>query len=152
MTISFWLNITSKYSSWRNIFHVSNQNINGGSIGTRVPGLWICPNNLQLYFVNDISTQANTGPPCGTSNILNKNSFITIVLNSNTITIYANAESQQTWSTTDTLVSAESDAKFYISHPWAASTGYQIKDFSLYDSALSSNDVKMIYMEAQNES
>jgi len=152
MSVSFWINISELNPYYRNIFHVSNQNKDCCDIGNRVPAMWICPSSSKLTVGADISTNGNASPGCSLSNTLNTNIFITLVFNTTTMVLYANAESQQTYTYSSPIVSANSDAQFYISDPWYVSTGYQIKDFSLYDFALSSNEVKMIYNEAKNNS
>ena len=153
MTISFWLNITELNSQNRNIFHVSGSNNDNTNIGDRTPGLWIRENITNLVVRNDSTTTLNLGISQSTyTPILNIPIFVTIVYNTTTVSLYVNASLSDTFTYSPAIQEASSNAQFYISDPWWLSTGYQIKDFSLYDSALSTNDVKMIYMNAKNSS
>ena len=153
MTISFWLNITDLNPNWRNIFHVSGSNNDWQNIGDRAPAVWIYPNFTNLLVRNDSTTTTNLGISQSTyTPILNTPVFVTIIYNTTTVTLYVNDSLSDTFTYSPGMEEASSDAQFYISDPWYISTGYQIKDFSLYDSALSTNDVKMIYMEAKNSS
>ena len=153
MTISFWLNITDLNPNWRNIFHVSGSNNDWQNIGDRAPAVWIYPNFTNLHVRNDSTTTTNLGISQSTyTPILNTPVFVTIIYNTTTVTLYVNDSLSDTFTYSPGMEEASSDAQFYISDPWYISTGYQIKDFSLYDSALSTNDVKMIYMEAKNSS
>ena len=153
MTISFWLNITDLNPNWRNIFHVSGSNNDWQNIGDRAPAVWIYPNFTNLHVRNDSTTTTNLGISQSTyTPILKTPVFVTIIYNTTTVTLYVNDSLSDTFTYSPGMEEASSDAQFYISDPWYISTGYQIKDFSLYDSALSTNDVKMIYMEAKNSS
>jgi hypothetical protein len=153
MTISFWLNITSLNPSWRNIFHVSGSNNDITNIGDRTPAVWIEPNITNIHIRNDSTTTTNLGIFGSTfTPILNTPIFVTIIYNTTILSLYINDNLSDTFTYSPGMQEASSDAQFYISDPWYPSTGYQIKDFSLYDSALSTNDVKMIYMEAKNNS
>ena len=44
MSVTFWIIITETKSDWRNIFHVSNQNVDCCNPGNRVPAMFIKPN------------------------------------------------------------------------------------------------------------
>jgi hypothetical protein len=148
MTVAFWINISETNPGWRNIFHVSNQNVGCCNIGNRVPGMWLCENTTQVYIRHDSSTKGDDGPGCSSYQIpLNTNVFITIVFDTNKMTFYANAIIQQTYTFSSALISASSDASFYMRDPWNSDIGFQIKNFSLYNSVFSSSDVTNLYNE-----
>ena len=149
MSISFWINISAINSNWRNIFHVSNQNVDCCNSGNRIPSMWVCPGNTQVYIRHSTSSNGDTGPGCSSYQIpLNMGVFITIVFNSTTMTFYANAISQQTYTYSSPLISASSTASFYMADPWYSYGGIQIKDFTLYNTVLSLSDVTNLYQEA----
>ena len=149
MSISFWINILNTSSNWRNIFHVTNQNVDCCNPGNRVPGMWIWPNNTEFHVPVSTTTNGNTYPPSTTYGLaLNTPVFLTIVFNSTTMTLYANAISIQTYSYTSPLVVANTDASFYIGDPWYTCDGIEIKNFTLYNSVFSSSDVTNLYEQS----
>jgi hypothetical protein len=148
MSIAFWINISTTNTNWRNIFHVSNQNIDCCDSGNRLPAMWICPGNTQLYVRHSTSTNGDDGPGCSSYQVpLNTNVFITVVFNSTTMVLYANAISQQTYTYSSPLISADSTASFYMADPWYSYGGFQIKNFTFYNSVFSSSDVINLYNE-----
>jgi hypothetical protein len=151
MTITFWLNIKELNSQTRSIFHVTSTNNDNTNIGDRTPGLWIRQNITNLVVRNDSTTTLNLGISESTyTPTLNTPVFVTIVYNTTTLSLYINAALSDTISYSPALQKASSNSKFYISDPWWISTGYKIKDFSLYDSALSEKNIKMIYNNSRN--
>lgn len=146
MSISFWIDISNTHDNWRSIFHVSNTNNNCCNAGDRVPAMWICPGSTQVHIKYSSVTNGNDGPECSLYQIpLNTPTFITIVLNSSTLNLYANGVSQFTHQFESPLIQAKSDAKFYMADPWHATGGFQIKDFRLYNDAFSGKYVSDLY-------
>jgi len=140
MTISFYIDLESVDSTRRNIFHLSNQNANCCEIGNIIPGLWLISN--KLYLIINSTTVSN--------NIINveiptnKQSYITLIFNYNTIKIYLNGNIVSNKLYSDPLELAIPDAYFYISDPWSDG-GVNIKDFTIYNYILSDNEVKYLY-------
>ena len=148
MSIAFWINISTTNTNWRNIFHVSNQNVDCCNSGNRIPAMWICPNNTQVYIRHSTSSNGDDGPGCSSYQIpLNTSVFLTIVFNSTTMTFYANAISEQTYTYSAPLISADSTASFYMADPWYGFGGFQIKNFTLYNDVFNSTEVSTLYQK-----
>lgn len=152
MTVSFWINITTINSNWRNIFHVSNTNRDCCNPGDRVPAVWISPNNASLYIKASSQNNGDDGLTVSAQLPLNTPIFITIVFNKNTVKTYFSGISVGTYNFPTNIVSANSAAKFYIADPWYPSnqTGFSIKTFELYNKALDDTKVLDLYKEVQN--
>lgn len=148
MTVSFWINITSLNSDYTNIFHVTNNNENMNSSGSRVPGLWLWPNSTKFMICNDIQQQ-NNAYFSSTDVILNTPTLITITWNNTIVTYYNNgiAEATQTWNSP--FILANSTANLYIRDIWYIKNvnNFQIKNFSFYNYALSQPDISNIYVQ-----
>jgi len=146
MSISFWINISTINSNWRNIFQVSDQNINCCDVGSRSPAMWICPGTTQIYITHGTSTNGSSSPGMSSYQVpLNTNVFITIVFNSTTMVLYTNSIIQQTYTYSSTLIPALSTASFYIPCPWSSFGGLKIKNLKFYNSVFSENDVFNLY-------
>lgn len=133
MTISFYINLESVDSTYRNIFQLSNQNVN-------YSGLWLTSNKLYL-IINNTSISNNI------TNIeipANKQSFITLIFDYNTTKIYLNGNIVSNKLYQDALELAVPDAYFYISNS-SSEGGVNIKDFTIYNYIISDNEVKYLY-------
>jgi len=152
MSISFWIIISETNPNWRSIFHVSNQNIDCCNSGNRVPAMWIWPNTTGFAISHSTSTNGNIYPDLAYQVPLNTGVFLTIVFDSTTMVLYANAISQETYTYPSPLISATSDASFYIgADPWYSTVGgFQIKNLSLYNNVLSAGDVSNLYQDAMH--
>jgi hypothetical protein len=148
MSISFWIIISETNPDWRSIFHVSNQNVNCCNSGNRIPAMWIWPNNTGFAISNSTSTDGNNYPQPNYKVPLNTAVFLTLVFNSTTLTLYANAISQQVFTYSSPLVSATKDASFYMGDPWYSTFGgFKIKNFALYNNVFNSSEVMNLYMK-----
>jgi hypothetical protein len=139
MSVSFWLNISSLYPDWRNIFHVSNSDSN-----SRVPSLWIAPNDTYFSICNSTESESYRWESASTLG-LNIPIFITIVWSDTTIYYYINGDLNKTYSV-PSYIKPNSNATLYISDPWyAQDKGVSIKNFSLYNCSLSAENISLIY-------
>lgn len=62
MSISFFMQINSGATNWRNIFHFTQDGENWGIKGRRIPAMWIFPDNttnMHIRFSTD--TDQNDG-------------------------------------------------------------------------------------------
>jgi hypothetical protein len=150
MSISFWIIISEIKPDWRNIFHVSNQNVNCCDIGNRVPSMWIYPNNTQLHIRHNTTTNGNDGSNAESQYEvpLNTPVFLTIVFNSTTMQLYTNAILKQTYTYSSPLISAASNANFYMADPWhSVFGGFKIKNFTFYNNVFNSSEVMNLYIK-----
>lgn len=145
MTITFLLNLTTINPQWRNIFHLSNQNNDCCNIGNRVPALWIWPSQNAFYLENDTVVQADRNTSA--YNIpMNTPSFITLTFNGLNVSIYINGVLQTTNVYDQQLMQANNDAYFYIGDPWyIADGGISIKNFTIYNSVMSQQQITNMY-------
>ena len=147
MTISFWINIKTNSSNWRNIFHVSNSNNDNLNIGDRVPAVWISPNRTTLYIRASSQNNRDDGLIVSSQLPLNNPIFITIVFNINKVEVYFSGVSVATYNFQTNIVSAKPTAKFYISDPWYSmnQNGFSIKSFELYNDVLNNYQIAELY-------
>ena len=153
MTVSFWININNMNSDYTNIFHITNNNENMGTSGSRVPGMWLWPNSTKFMISNDIQQQNNAY--LSTPEVkLNTPTFITITWNNRTVTYYNNGVAQATQSWNSPFILADSTANFYLRDIWYTNNvnNFEIKNFSFYDYALSQPDISYIYVKQNIES
>jgi len=145
MSISFWINITSLSTSWRNIFHFTNTGNNCCNVGDRVPALWIYPNNgTNLHYRSSTTNVGNNGIDTDPLE-MNRPVYITLVFNDNNVNIYINSVVNKKITYSDKITPTDPNCKFYIADPWHPCDGFKIKDFILYDKVLSEDEVKDIY-------
>jgi hypothetical protein len=145
MTISFWINIKSINDTlFRNIFHFTNTNKDYQDRGSRVPAVFVNPNSTTLYISSDLDNKNNSA--FTTSSLtLNIATFITITWLNNTVKVYFNGNLINTNSYDSKIITANLDCFFYIGDPWYPNSGIEIKNFSIYNSALDKNQVNYIY-------
>ena len=151
MTISFWINITTISSSWRNIFHVTNTNNGCCNVGDRVPGIWISPNKTTLYIRASSQNNGDDGLTVSGQLPLNNPVFITIMFNTNYLEVYFSGVSVAKYNFSTNIVPATPTAKFYMSDPWSntSQSGFSIKSFELYDNMLNGNQIAELYNYAK---
>lgn len=147
MTVSFWIYISEINQSWRNIFHVSNQNVDCCDSGNRIPAAWICPGDTYLYTrTSDASYGDNGADWSNIGIVLNTPTYVNMVFDNTTITVYFNGNSVGSYTLPSVIINAEPTAQFYISDPWYDSGGYQIQNFSLLNGALSASQILSEYV------
>lgn len=116
MTISFSINIKS-ITYWRNIIHVSNQNIDCCTPGNRVPAIWVTDSSSSLYISN--GTSLNGDDVFLTKNIpLNIPTNVKIIWNGNNVDVYFNNILNTSYIYNGIVTLANPDAMFYIGDPW----------------------------------
>lgn len=147
MSISFWINVSATHRNWRCIFHVSDQDTNCCNVGNRVPAMWIYPGSTNVHFRHSTLVNGNDGPYIDQYQIpMNTPTFITIVLNSTTISFYANgSQIGTTHHFPSPLIPAKSNAQFYMADPWHGFGDFQLKNFKLYNNAFNAKDVSDLY-------
>ena len=148
MTVSFWIYISEINPSWRNIFHVSNQNVDCCSVGNRIPAAWICPGNTSIYTRSSDDSWGDNGGGCTATSIpLNTATYVNMVFNNTTITVYFNGNNVQSYTSPSAILNADSSAQFYISDPWYDSGGYQIQNFAIFNTPFSASEISSMYKQ-----
>jgi len=153
MSVSFLLCIMRSDGNWRQIFRISNKP-NGDDIGNsgegRVPGLWIYPVNptnnpqtSQLHFRVATDSGNNDGLDPNVFIPMAVPFLITFVINNNNIKFYINNIDTSTQDFKN-IRPRNSNATLWISD-WNGNSNFFIKNFTLYDGALTQNDVNNIY-------
>ena len=158
MSVSFLLCIIRNDANWRQIFRISNKP-NGGEIVNwnnvndegRVPGLWIWPNNPtnnpqtnNLHFRFSTNSAPNDGLDTDVFIPMGVPFLITFVINNNNVTNYINniLVKNQNFNNIHPRIS---NAILWVCDGAYATQNYFIKNFTLYDGALSQKDVNDIY-------
>ena len=154
MSVSFIINIQSINSNWRNIFHITNNNLDCCNSGERVPGLWITDGVPTLTIINDLTGGPNNNFPTG--NIpLNIPTRVDIIWNAENITIYFNEVLNMIHDYPSPLIPANPNAYVYIADPWYISSGYTIQDLTFYNGpsiAPPSSELEYNYLGCYNDS
>ena len=153
MSVSFWINIEETREKWRNIFHISNQDENCCKVGNRVPGVWIRPNNTNIYVTQDLDKASNQAK--NVTNIeLGENTLIVLTWkNDNHFCAYVNGELIVDYVYNDyQFKKANYNASFYITDPWYEEHGgFKIKNFKIDKNILSETEIKNMYSLYNND-
>lgn len=130
MDISFTINIKT-INIWRNIMHVSNQNVDCCTTGNRVPAVWVTNNTSSLYI--SMGTSLNGDDVFTTTTLpLNTPTDVKISWSGNNVNVYFNNVLNTSHVYNGTITPANYDAKFYIGDPWYMQDGgIEIKDFKI---------------------
>jgi hypothetical protein len=144
LSILFIYNCLEKSDRWRNIFHFTNDNQNY-NMGSRVPALWITPDYTNTFHFT-FSTSSNNNEILETTKNLMPFDiplFVGFVLDENIARIYINGilVIEQSY---NNIQKRNKDTILYIGDPWYESD-ILIKNFTLYDSALTIDDIKNVY-------
>jgi hypothetical protein len=121
MTISFYINISSKIDSWRNIFHISNTGANCCIEEDRIPACWITPNATSLFICSNSNNNFYTSD-------LNLNTNIKIDLIWYSKKLYVFIDNKLDKTVDINMVEAVSDATLFIADLWHGFGGFKIKD------------------------
>ena len=147
ISISFLLLATQPSSNWRSIFHFTNGG-NCCSVGQRIPALFITLNNNNIHWTCDSTEQGNNHGYFGTIN-WGIPSLITVVISNNSeyIIIYQNKNKIVTRQlhfqprNPNTILYLGDDPT--LVHD--TSNTVFIKNFTVFDGALSDTEVNNIY-------
>ena len=150
MSASFLLCIMRSDPNWRQIFRISNKPNgddfwwNGQNSGDgRIPGLWIWPNNSNLHFRVSTDSGINDGLDTNVYIPMAVPFLITFVINNNNIKCFINniLVSNQDF---NNIHARTSDATLWVCD-WNGNQNFFIKNLTLYDGALSQQDVDKMY-------
>ncbi len=141
---------------WRNIFHFTNTNENFTEIinskgnkdiqhGDRIPAVWLWPkgNNLHIRFSTENS--GNDGYDYLTPRPMNIPELVCMVFDENKFTLYMNGSMKHS-ETYNNIGKRNEDCIFYIGDKWHnAYDDLFVKNFTLYDGALTAENISAIY-------
>jgi hypothetical protein len=149
LSILFLYNCLGKSHSWRTIFRFTNDG-QDNSNDSRVPLLKVIPNSDRLYLrmstnsgVDDGLNLNDISPPFGIP------IFIAIVIDNNKLSFYINGALAASNNNMNVIHSRNSNTKFSIGDQWYGGSGVNIKNFTLYDGALSPEDISTVYNRLQ---
>jgi hypothetical protein len=148
ISISFILKINNVTSSWRNIFHFTNNDTDG----SRLPAIFVYPDNsAKLHMRFDADGNTNNGVDTPNSLPLNTPILITLIFTRNNFKFYIGS-TRMLEQSFNNINPRNNNTKLYIGDPWYGSDGgILIKNFTVYDGALSESDISNI-MEKLNSS
>jgi hypothetical protein len=153
MTISFSIQINNGHNEWRNIFHFTQDGKNCCERGQRIPAMWIFPDNTTNMHIR-FSTDADGNDGINTLDYTNNISFgkpylLTIVFNGNNFTMYIN-KTQIVSKNYGAIYKRNADTLMYLGDPWhSANDGLLINNFTIYDGALTREDVEKMVNKSQ---
>jgi hypothetical protein len=150
MSLSFFIQVNSGSSLWRNVFHFTDST---NSDSCRIPAMWIFPDNTTNFHIrfrtsddnnNGINTQDFT------SNISFGNPYLlTLVFKDNQFTFYIN-NTKVCDKGFNNIAARDNNTLMYIGNPWYASdNGILISNFTVYDGSLTQSDVNSMVDKVQ---
>ena len=155
ISISFFLQINTGSSKWRNVFQFTQDGENCCQIGQRIPAMWIRPDNTPNIHIRFSTDSGGGNDGIDTSSIPNatisffKPYLITLVFNNNNFTFYIN-KTQVLSNNYNNIIKRNRDTLMFIGAPWDnEDDGVFINNFTLYDGVLSQGDVNNIVTKAQ---
>ena len=148
ITITFLYNNLMGKDYWRNIFHFTNTDNNCCGVGDRVPAIWVTPDNTNNFHIT-VSTKNNGNEWFNTNNNIPFSSpvFIGIVVQRNKIQYYINNTLIMTKNYDSDVLNRINKTILYIGDKWhnQDDASILIKDFTLYDAALTSSQINEVY-------
>lgn len=148
ISISFLINIVAGLDKWRCIFHFNNTDNDCCNANDRVPAMFVYPDNTSKFHIRySTDSNGNDGIDPNLQIPMGTPTLITLVFNKNNFTFYVNENLVKSIGYTDILPRNE-NTKIYIGDHW---DGYGndgnvlIKNFTVYDGALTETDVKNIH-------
>jgi hypothetical protein len=124
MTISFYINITSTSPYWRNIIHISNDDVDCCNPGNRLPGIWIVPNCTGLHIRFSTPDSGNFGIDNSQAIPMNTSTYVSIVFGKGSMmTLYYNGKQVNKLIYWYKFVSASPNAIVYVGDKWYPQTG-----------------------------
>ena len=142
ISISFLINIVSGLDKWRTIFHFSNR----GTIIDRVPAMFIYPDNTSKSQIR-YSTNLNRNDGFDVTIPMGIPTLTTLVFDKNNVTFYLNGDAVKSMRYTD-IHPRNINTKIYIGDHFDGhgnDGNVLIKNFTIYDGALTEMDVKNMY-------
>ena len=153
LSISFFMQINGGHNQWRNVFHFTQDGQNCCEKGQRIPAMWIFPDNttnMHIRFSTDSDGNDGINTSDYTPNIsLKKPYLITLVFDNNRFVLYINKQ-KVCDKGFNNIYKRNGDTLMYIGDPWhGANDGLLINNFTLYDGALSQDDVNNMVNKSQ---
>jgi hypothetical protein len=149
ISIAFLYNSVRNNGAWRNIFRFTNSasGNDDNARGHRNPGLWIIPNENRFHVRFDTDARFNDGFDTQFQLPLGIPSLIVFVLqNNNTATFYINGIRVFTGTFSNIFQRNDSTTLFIGDNVFGSvDNNLFIKDFTLYNGALTQADVTNIY-------
>ena len=138
MSISFLFKLKNVSNQWRNVFHFTNTNSDGG----RHPAMWVFPDNTtQLHIRFATNSDGNDGINSGTTIPLVTPYLLTLIFNGNNFKFYIN-NTLISDSNFNNILRRNPDTIFYIGNPWYYQDGgLLIKNLTIYDGVLTENNI-----------
>jgi hypothetical protein len=136
MILSFMINISATDGQWRNIIHITNTNRDCCSVGDRVPGMWITPNDTSFHIAS--STPTNGNEYFDTARLeMGKDTVVTVYWYGRYIKVFFDGVLVNSKTQSNVIIEALPDAYVYIGDSWYgtlnASRNFKLKDLYLKD-------------------
>lgn len=148
ISISFLINIVSGLDKWRTIFHFTNTENNCCNPNDRVPAMFVYPDNTTKFHIRySTDSNGNDGIDPNVTIPMGIPSLITLVFNKNNFTFYLNGNAVKSIGYKD-ILPRNSKTKIYIGDHFEGhgnDGNVLIKNFTIYDGALTKTDVKNMY-------
>jgi hypothetical protein len=148
ISISFLINIVAGLDKYRLVFQFSSTGNECCNFEDRVPALFVQPDNsTRLHIRYSTDQNGNDGIDPNVTIPMGTPSLLTFVFDKNTFTFYVNGNKVQTM-TYNKIYPRRSDTKFYIGDyfdTFVSDGNILIKNFTVYDGALTETDVKNMY-------
>jgi hypothetical protein len=142
-SFTFYLWIQRTHNTWRNVFHITNNNRDCCNPGDRVPGMWVWPDSTRLHIAHD--TSANNNETFNQDGIeVKKPAFVALVWNLGILNVYIDGILKGSYEYKGDLIDVAPDAKVYLSDVWYENVGLFVRKFESWNRALTADDVKAL--------
>lgn len=146
LSIVFMFHCQSGLSAWRNIFHFTNTGKDCCAVGDRIPAMWVYPDGTNKFHIR-FSTESNGNDGIDHTVVrpMNMPELVSLVFDDDVFSLYMNDTLMHS-GTYNKIVKREDVCNFYIGNEWyTADNNLFIKNFTLYDGALTAKNVSDIY-------
>lgn len=148
ISISFLINIVAGLDKWRTIFHFTNTGNDCCNFNDRVPAMFVFPDNTTKFTIRySTNSNGNDGIDPNLTIPMGVPTLITLVFNKNNFTFYVNGNSVKSLNYTD-IYPRNINTQIYIGdhfEQYKNDGNVLIKNFTIYDGALTETDVKNMY-------
>ena len=159
MTIVFMFRCQYVFNNWRNIFHFTDgDDITGnyGKIGDRIPAMWIYPSQhvptggeYALHIRFGTKSSFNDGYDYTVVRPLDSQEFFSLVFDDDTFAFYMNGT--LIFSAKYSPIEKRKEyTRMFIGDPWHHTEGLLIKNFTIYNGALSAKNISEVYNKIMN--
>ena len=146
MTISFMFRCDSGSTHWRNIFHFTTSGENYGDTESRIPAMWVFPDSTNRLHIRYSTNRSSNDGHDDVVRPMNVPEFLSFVFDDHTFSFYVDG----TFVFSESyyyIIKRQPNTTFYIGDPWYYTNDLFIKNFTIYNGALTGQNISDIYSD-----